>query len=65
MKRPKVPGRHLARLALLGVFLAGSAACMSVKVEPIHITMDVNVKVDKKLDNFFGDLDAPAAPKAP
>ncbi len=29
-----------------------------VEVKPIHITIDVNVKVDRALDNFFGDLDA-------
>ena len=28
-----------------------------VEVKPIHITIDVNVKVDKALDDFFGDLD--------
>jgi Skp family chaperone for outer membrane proteins len=28
-----------------------------VEVKPIHITIDVNVKVDKALDNFFGDID--------
>ena len=26
-------------------------------VEPIHITIDINVRVDKALDDFFGDLD--------
>ena len=36
--------------------------CLSVKTEPIevkpiHVTVDVNVKVDKALDDFFGDLD--------
>ena len=31
-----------------------------VEVKPIHITIDVNIKVDKALDNFFGDLDAAA-----
>ena len=36
--------------------------CLSIKTEPIevkpiHITVDVNVKVDKALDDFFGDLD--------
>ena len=36
--------------------------CVSVKtapieVKPIHITVDVNVKVDRALDDFFGDLD--------
>ncbi|MFA5057131.1 MAG: hypothetical protein WC485_03380 [Opitutaceae bacterium] len=38
------------------------AACLHVKTEPIevkpiHVTVDVNVKVDKALDDFFGDLD--------
>ena len=28
-----------------------------VEIKPIHITIDVNVKVDKELDNFFSDLD--------
>lgn len=36
--------------------------CLTVKTEPIevkpiHITLDVNVKVDRALDDFFGDLD--------
>ena len=31
-----------------------------LEVKPIHITIDVNIKVDKALDNFFGDLDAAA-----
>ena len=29
-----------------------------VRVEPIHITIDVNVKIDKALDNFFDDIDS-------
>ena len=29
-----------------------------VEVKPIHITIDVNVKVDRALDNFFEDIDA-------
>jgi hypothetical protein len=29
-----------------------------VEVAPMHITIDVNVKVDRALDDFFGDLDA-------
>lgn len=48
---------------LLLVFLAG---CLSVKtdpieVKPIHITVDVNVKVDKALKDFFGDMDRKAS----
>lgn len=51
------------RLLLSSLLLALSAAgCLHVKtdpieVKPIHITVDVNVKVDKALDDFFGDLD--------
>jgi len=50
----RLPGSFL--LLLLG------AGCMNVKTEPIevkpiHITVDVNVKVDRALDDFFGDLD--------
>ena len=29
-----------------------------VEIKPIHITIDVNVKVDKALDDFFNDIDA-------
>jgi hypothetical protein len=29
-----------------------------VEVKPIHITIDINVKVDRALDDFFEDIDA-------
>ncbi len=28
------------------------------KIEPIHITIDINVRVEKALDDFFDDLEA-------
>ncbi len=28
-----------------------------IEIKPIHITIDINVKVDKALDDFFGDID--------
>ncbi|MGL1862885.1 MAG: hypothetical protein OCC46_10235 [Pseudodesulfovibrio sp.] len=28
-----------------------------VEIKPIHITIDVNVKVDRELDDFFSDID--------
>ena len=31
-----------------------------VEIKPIHITIDVNVKVDKALDDFFSDVDSAA-----
>ncbi len=46
------------RLVLLLPLLAlGVTGCLSVQVKPIHVTVDVNVKVDRALDDFFGDLD--------
>ncbi len=46
------------RLCLLPVLLSLTVSgCLSVQVKPIHVTVDVNVKVDQALDNFFGDLD--------
>jgi hypothetical protein len=49
----------LFSLACAPLLLGG---CLNVKtapieVKPIHITVDVNVKVEKALDDFFGDLD--------
>tara|TARA_B100000609_G_C17140090_1_gene395054 strand:+ start:398 stop:616 length:219 start_codon:yes stop_codon:yes gene_type:complete len=31
-----------------------------IEIKPIHITIDINVKVDRALDDFFGDLDETA-----
>ena len=28
-----------------------------VEIKPIHITIDVNIRVDKALDDFFSDID--------
>ena len=54
-------------LALLVVLLSGctkheiqtrsEVAIAPVEVKPIHITIDINIKVDKALDDFFGDID--------
>jgi hypothetical protein len=53
-----------AAVLLCSVFIFVAQACTQHKVEvapveikPIHITIDVNVKVDKALDDFFGDID--------
>ena len=52
--------RRTLFLAAANVLLGG---CLNVKLEPIeiHATVDVNVKVDKALDDFFGDLDKKSA----
>ena len=45
--------------ALLLLVAGGLAGCVytTVDVKPIHITVDVNVRVEKALEDFFGDLD--------
>ena len=52
-------------IMLSALFVLTAAGCTQhrvevapVEVKPIHITIDVNVKVDRALDNFFGDIDA-------
>lgn len=50
--------RFLQLLTILAVSLGG---CLSVEVKPIHVTVDVNVKVDRALDDFFGDIDQKSA----
>lgn len=29
----------------------------TLEIKPMHITIDINLKVDKALDDFFGDID--------
>ena len=52
-------------ILLIALFVLITAGCTQhrvevapVEVKPIHITIDVNVKVDRALDDFFGDIDA-------
>jgi len=50
---------------IMAVLVFGLTACRThhevqmapVEVKPIHITIDVNVRVQKDLDDFFGDID--------
>lgn len=57
--------KRMAAAAILGVAAWLTGGCFSgriqtdnqVEVKPIHITIDVNVRVQKDLDNFFGDID--------
>ncbi|HWL16103.1 MAG TPA: hypothetical protein VNR00_10895 [Opitutus sp.] len=52
----------MRRLLLLAPLLL-LAGCIHVKLDPVqvHAVVDVNVKVDKALDDFFGDLDQKSA----
>ena len=57
----------LSRLFFLVLLVGLGSACTKhevdvkpVEIKPIHITIDVNVKVDRALDDFFGDIDEAA-----
>jgi hypothetical protein len=54
-----MPRRLFLSATVVPLLLGG---CLNVKTEPIevkpiHITVDVNVRVERALDDFFGDLD--------
>ena len=57
----------MKRFLLLLPLASAFAGCLNITthhtVDPIHINVDVNVKVDKALNDFFGDLDKKAAAK--
>ena len=57
----------MKRLILLAPLALALGGCLSIKthhtVDPIQINVDVNVKVDQALNDFFGDLDKKAATK--
>ena len=52
------------RISLLFIIaftsLTVNFGCLAVKTEheikPIHITMDINLKIDKELDEYFDDV---------
>jgi len=50
---------NIRTLAFASAAILSAAGCISVKTEneikPIHITMDINVKVDKEIDKAFAD----------
>jgi hypothetical protein len=67
MNRPE-PARAFACV----LFAAAACGCFShhietepIEVKPIHVTVDVNVKVQRELDKFFDfEKDAPANPSS-
>ncbi len=64
-----MPGKKL--MIMMGLMMLISLGCATkhkvevapVEIKPIHITIDVNIRVDRALDDFFGDIDK-AAEKA-
>ncbi|MEM0967496.1 MAG: hypothetical protein AAGJ81_15215 [Verrucomicrobiota bacterium] len=46
----------LAALSVLSGCL-NTTHTVEAEVRPIHVTLDINLKVERELDDFFGDLD--------
>ena len=49
---------------LLFTLTLAAPGCIRVKhemtIQPMHITVEIRIKIDKELEDFFGDLDAAA-----
>ena len=50
---------RLPVLCLMPLLFAGcvNVRTAPIEVKPIHVTVDVNVKVDRALNDFFGNID--------
>jgi hypothetical protein len=46
----------LALLLVLSACTSHRVEVAPVEVKPIHITIDVNVKIDRELDNYLDDI---------
>jgi hypothetical protein len=42
---------------MLIVLLLTATGCVTMKVDPIHITMDINVRVTQEVEKFFDEID--------
>ncbi len=53
----------LCRLSLLLIAPFFFGGCIHVSMDPVQVNanINVNIKVDKALDDFFGDLDKKSA----
>lgn len=56
-KRLSVLSIVAAVFMIVGCHTSHEVQVAPLEVKPIHITIDVNVKVDKALDNYFDDID--------
>jgi len=55
-------GKRIFLLLAALVLLAGG--CIKMKhemtIQPVHITVDIRIKIDRELENFFADIDKAA-----
>jgi hypothetical protein len=47
--------------------LAVYSGCIKLKhemtIQPVHVTVEIKVKIDKELEDFFSDIDQPSSEK--
>ena len=50
--------------SVIGLLLVSFFGCIKVKhemtIQPIHVTVEIRLKIDQDLENFFGDIDKPS-----
>lgn len=46
-----------ASLGLLFIFSGCIKMKHDITIQPIHVTMEITVKIDRALNEFFGDID--------
>jgi hypothetical protein len=56
-------GASVMSFAALGGCIAHSVTSAPIEIKPIYITMDINLRVQRELEEFF-DFEAPAASAA-
>ena len=47
-------------LAMLAACTSHTVKVEPIEVKPIHLTMDINVRVQRELDDFFDDIEEEA-----
>jgi len=64
--------RHWLLAGALAAMLAMSACNTThtvkvepVEIKPIHVTMDINIKIDREVDDFFNEVEKKAAETNP
>lgn len=58
VKKTFCMGAFLVFLITAGCKTSHEVEVKPVEIKPIHITIDVNVRVEKALDDFFDDIEA-------
>lgn len=51
--------------AIHGCSISHDVKVEPIEIKPIHITMDINIKVDREVDAFFSEVEKKAAQKSP